>query len=66
MAQVKKGTESVQGLMSMILRVVANCEVQDGTKKECRFIIKRLPALEVQVTATSEMQVFQVESQFFG
>ena len=51
--------------MSMILRVVASCELHGGDKKECRFIVKRLPALEVQVIATNEMQVFPVESQFF-
>ncbi|XP_065335853.1 uncharacterized protein LOC135936813 isoform X2 [Cloeon dipterum] len=62
--EVLKGTASVQGFMSCILRVRATCIVgNDPETKTVQFIVKRTPVLEAQ--RNSAARVFEQEVTFF-
>ncbi|XP_065335852.1 uncharacterized protein LOC135936813 isoform X1 [Cloeon dipterum] len=64
--EVLKGTDSVQGFMSCILRVRATCTVGNDPKiKTAQFIVKRMPILEAQRTAAKDMRLFNQEIAFY-
>ncbi|XP_065334694.1 uncharacterized protein LOC135935971 [Cloeon dipterum] len=64
--EVSKGTSSVQGFMSCILRVRATCTVgNDSETKTAQFIVKSMPTLEAQKAVVQDMRLFDQEIAFF-
>jgi len=62
--EVEKGTESVQGFLSNILRVTARVE-KDAIKMSTKFIVKKFPPLKSQQEFANDLGVFEHEINFF-
>ena len=63
--RVEKGTSSVQGFLSNILRVSARCGLQEGQVQSLKFIVKRFPELQIQQDMVKELGAFDQEIGFF-
>ncbi|XP_059487692.1 uncharacterized protein LOC132203726 [Neocloeon triangulifer] len=61
---VEKGTTSVQGFLSNILRVTIHLKV-GGEKSTLKIVIKRKPLLESQLSMVDELEVFEHEIGIF-
>jgi Ecdysteroid kinase-like family len=62
--QVEKGTASVQGFLSSILRVTARVSEKDQVHFS-KFVVKRMPELTAQQDAVIELGAFEQEIGFF-
>lgn len=58
--EVEKGTTSVQGLLSLILRVIAEVKIPAG-RVSVKFIVKRFPELPMQKKMVTELGAFDRE-----
>jgi hypothetical protein len=63
--QVTKGTEKVQGFLSLVLRVRVSFESGSGIK-DVSFVVKRLPIAEAQLRYTKGSDFYKRESDFFN
>jgi len=63
--EVEKGTTSVQGFLSNILRVTARSESPAGQVQSVKFIVKRFPDLPTQQKMVNDLGAFDQEIGFF-